>query len=358
MCRLGDTRCENENGAIVRALRRSRLGCANSDMRPVRRSLGSVIAALALLFHLQSAGANGVLYAAKPITLVVGFAAGGESDRVARLLAAKLAPAFGEPIVVRNRPGAGGDIAATEVARAAPDGYTLLLGSMGPLAVAASMPNPPGYDAAHAFAPISLVGAFDQVLVVHPSIPAHSLAEFIAYAKTHPGKISYASTGIGSASHLAGLLLQRVAGLDMLHVPYQGALKISRDLIAGDVLASFAPAQPIKPFVQAGRLRALARTGPTRMGDWPQLPTFAELGFPQYEVTDWYALVAPAGTPTSILDQWNRELLRFLASADGREALEALGMHALPTTRADAVAFIERERRRWGELLIDEARVK
>jgi tripartite-type tricarboxylate transporter receptor subunit TctC len=327
-------------------------------MRSVRRSLASALAALALLFHLQPAGAGDAAYPARPITFVVGFAAGGESDRVARLLAAKLAPAFGEPIVVHNRPGAGGDIAASEVARAPADGYTLLLGSMGPLAVAASMRNTPGYDVSRAFAPISLVGAFDQVLVVHPSVPVHSLAEFIAYAKTHPGKMSYASTGIGSASHLAGLLLERLAGLDMLHVPYQGALKISRDLIAGDVLASFAPAQPIKPYVQAGRLRALARTGPMRMRDWPELPTFAELGFPQYEVTDWYALVAPAATPTSILDGWNRELVGFLSSAEGRQALEALGMRAMPTTRARAASFVERERRRWRELLIDHGQLK
>lgn len=317
------------------------------------------IAVLAVLLHVHAADADEVArYPEGPVTLIVGFAPGGESDRVARILAAKLAPVLGQPIVVKNRPGAGGDIAAADVAHAAPDGYTLLLGSMGPLAVASSMPNAPGFDAARDLAPIGLVGKFDQVLVVHPSVPARSLAEFVQFARAHPGKISYASTGIGSASHLAGLLLQRVAGVEMLHVPYQRALNISRDLLAGDVLASFAPAEPIKPYVDAGKLVALARTGPVRLPDWPELPTFAELGFPGYEVTDWYALVAPARTPAAILDRWNRELVQVLASPDFVRRLEALGMHATPSTRAAAATFFSQERVRWHQLLAGDARRK
>lgn len=307
---------------------------------------------LALLLDVHGAGAvDATRYPTRPVTLVVGFAPGGESDRVARLIAANLEPALGQPVLVQNRPGAGGNVAASNIAHARPDGYTLFLGSMGPLAVAASLRNAPGFDAARDFAPITVVGTFDQVLVVHPSLPVRSLADFVGFARSHPGAVSYASTGVGSASHLAGLLLQRVAGIDLLHVPYQGALRISRDLLGGDVLASFAPAESIKPYVDAGQLRALARTGATRSRDWPALPTFAELGFPGFEVTDWYALVAPAGTPIRILDRWNREVGKVLSSPDVVRSLESIGMHAVPTSRAATASFFARERARWAKLL-------
>ena len=282
---------------------------------------------------------------------MVGFLAGGESDRVARILADELTRSFGQPVVVQNRGGAGGIIAAQYVAKAPPDGYTMLLSSMGPLSVAPLSDTQIAFHPATDLVPISLVAMLDLVLVVHPSVPANSLSEFVAFVKANPGRVTYGSSGIGSASHLAGELFKQQAALDMVHVPYQGAPQIRRDALAGDVLASFAPAASVLPYVQAGRLRALASTGASRFALMPQLPTFAEQGFPGYRVTDWYALVAPSGTPSAIIDALNVNVARILNAPDTTKTFAEFGLRATPTSISAAASFIASERERWQDLL-------
>ena len=290
-------------------------------------------------------------YPTRTVTLVVGFPAGGESDHVARLLADELGRSFGQTLVVQNRGGAGGIIAAQVVAAAPADGYTLLLSSMGPLSVAPPPGMQIGYRPAEDLVAVSLVAMLDLVLVVHPSIPAHSLPEFVAFVKANPGRVTYASSGIGSASQLAGELFKQQAGLDMVHVPYQGAQQIRRDLIAGDVLSAFAPPASVSPQVQAGNVRALASTGESRTALLPQLPTFAEQGYPGYHVTDWYALVAPAHTPEAILASLNRHVVRALNSYDVTRAFTQAGWRPAPTSMSSATSFIHDERERWRGLL-------
>jgi len=282
---------------------------------------------------------------------VVGFPAGGESDRVARILADELTRAFGQPVVVQNRGGAGGIVAAQSVTKAAPDGYTLLLSSLGPLSVAPLSDTQIAFHPATDLVPISLVVMLDLVLVIHPSVPANSLSEFVAFVKANPGRVTYASSGIGSASHLAGELFKQKASLDLVHVPYQGATQILRDALAGDVLASFAPATSVLPYMQAGKLRALACTGASRFALMPQLPTIAEQGFPGYRVTDWYALVAPAGTPSAILEALNRNVVRILNAPDTTKRFAEFGLQVTPTSISAATSFIASERVRWQKVL-------
>lgn len=289
-------------------------------------------------------------YPDRPITLVVGFAPGGESDRLARLLADRLRQALHEPVIVQNRSGAGGTIAAQYVARARSDGYTVLLGSIGSLAVAPLLNEHLGYDPSTDLVSISLGAMLDHVLVVHRSVPAHSLAEFIAFVKANPGRVTYASTGIGSASHLAAILFARDAGLDMVHVPYHSAGAVARDLLAGDVLAAFTPTTALQ-HVRAGQLRALASTGVARIPAMPALPTVAESGFPGYRVQDWYALMAPAGTPEKIVAALSAEVGRALRDPAIRASLAQSGMHAAPTSPVEAASFIAAERARWAALL-------
>lgn len=306
---------------------------------------------LPLLFWPPTSHAGGVpAYPSRPITIVVGFSPGGESDRVARLLADELHTSLREPVIVQNRAGAGGTIAAQYVARAPGDGYTVLLGSIGSLAVAPLLNEHLGYEPSTDFIAISLAAVLDHVLVVHPSVPAHSLGEFVAFVKAHPGRVTYASTGIGSASDLAAILLARDAGLDMVHVPYHAAAAIARDLLAGEVLAAFTPTSALQ-HVRAGQLRALASTGVSRVPAMPNLPTVAESGFPGYRVQDWYALVAPAATPIDIVMTLSNEVARALRDPALRGSLAQSGIRAAATSPAEAASFIAAERARWAGIV-------
>ena len=306
---------------------------------------------MSLLLWPLASQADGVpAYPNRPITIVVGFSPGGESDRVARLLADKLHASLREPVIVQNRAGAGGTIAAQYVARARGDGYTLLLGSIGSLAVAPLLNEHLGYEPSTDFTAISLAAVLDHVLVVHPSVPVHSLGEFIAFVKAHPGRVAYASTGIGSASHLAALLLARAAGLDMVHVPYHSAGAVARDLLAGEVLAAFTPTSALQ-HVRTGQLRALASTGVSRVSAMPGLPTVSESGFPGYRVQDWYALVAPAATHVDIVMALSHEVARALQDPALRGSLAQSGMRAAATSPADAASFIAAERARWAGIV-------
>jgi len=286
----------------------------------------------------------------KTITLVVGFAAGGAADTAARLVAKKLSDNLGVAVVVDNRPGAGGNIAHQQVSRAEPDGSTILLGSIGPLTIAPHLTKV-GYDPQKDLAPLTMGMNFPNVLVVHAGLGVKTLAEFIALAKKEPGKLDYASTGPGSASHLAGELFGQRAGIDIVHVPYKGGAPALTDLLAGRVAAYFSTMSTAGPYIESGKLIPLASTGPTRPSFLPNVPTIAESGFPGFNATNWYAFVAPGKTPEPILERWNRELVKVLNAPDVREELDRHGLTPMPGTRAELARYIETESQTWERVI-------
>jgi tripartite-type tricarboxylate transporter receptor subunit TctC len=291
--------------------------------------------------------------AAQNVRFVVGFTPGGSSDILARALAAKLAESLGQPVVVENRPGAGGNLAAEVVAKSAPDGNTWLLGNNAILATNHALYSRLGYDSVKDFAPVALVAVQPNVLVVHPSVPAHSVAELIAYAKQHPGKLNYASTGVGVAAHLSGELFKAMAGVDMVHVPYKGAQPALTDVLAGQCQVMFATSTSVLPFIKAGRLRALAVTTATRSASLPDLPTVAEAGVAGFESITWHGVVVPSQTPPSVIERLNRAINAVLAQKEFSERLSALGAEVAGGTPQDFAAYIAREIPKWAKVVKD-----
>ena len=304
--------------------------------------------ALFLCFSLASC-----LAAAQNVRFVVGFTPGGPSDILARALGAKLADTLGQPVVVENRPGAGGNLAAEVVAKSAPDGNTWLLGNNSILATNAALYSRLGYDPLKDFAPVALVGIQPNMLVVHPSVPAHSVAELIAYAKQHPGKLNYASTGAGVASHLSAELFKTMAGVDMVHVPYKGAQPALTDVIAGQCQVMFATSASAIPYVKAGRLRALAVTTAQRSPSLPDLPTVAEAGVPGFESITWHGVVVPSQTPAAVVARLNRAINAALAQRDLVERLNGLGVEVAGGTPQDFAAYIASEIPKWTKVVKD-----
>ena len=304
---------------------------------------------LVLALHLPFA-AFGQEWPKKTLTLVVGFAPGGAADTAARLVARKLQDNLGQTVVVDNRAGAGGNIAHQFVARAEPDGATILLGSVGPLAIAPHLTKL-GYDPQKDLAPLTMGMSFPNVLVVNPGVGAKTLAQYIDIAKKSPGKLDYASTGAGSASHLAGELLDQVAGIETVHVPYKGGAPALADLLAGRVAAFFSTWSTAQPHVDAGPLIPLASTGLSRPSFLPNLPTVAESGYPGFNATNWYAFVAPARVPQPILDRWQRELVTVLTTPEVRDELIKHGLTPAPGSREALAATIAAESLAWGKLI-------
>jgi len=276
-------------------------------------------------------------YPSKPVRLIVTYPPGGGADTMARLLAPKVGDALGQPMIVENRPGATGTIGAEYLSRAAPDGLTLMLDASG-YAVNPSLYPKLAYDARKAFAPVTLLVLFPNMLVVNPAFPAKSVAELITVAKAQPGRIAFASSGPGSAQHLAGELFRQAAGLDMVHVPYKGGGPALQDVIGGQVPIFFANMASGFPHVKAGRLRALAITGTQRSPAAPELPTVAESGLSGYEVYEWNGIFAPAGTPRAIVDRLYAEFSKALAAPDVKERIAGLGgeISALPPRQFEA----------------------
>jgi tripartite-type tricarboxylate transporter receptor subunit TctC len=291
--------------------------------------------------------------AAQNVRFVVGFTPGGSSDILARALAAKLAESLGQAVIVENRPGAGGNLAAEVVAKSAPDGNTWLLGNNAILATNHALYSRLGYDPVKDFAPVALVAIQPNVLVVHPSVPAHSVTELIAYAKQHPGKLNYASTGVGVAAHLSGELFKAMAGVDIVHVPYKGAQPALTDVLAGQVQVMFATSTSVLPFIKAGRLRALAVTTATRSASLPDLPTVAEAGVPGFESITWHGVVVPAQTPAPVIERLNRTINTALAQPDLRDRLQGLGAEVAGGTPQDFAAYIAREIPKWAKVVKD-----
>jgi tripartite-type tricarboxylate transporter receptor subunit TctC len=288
----------------------------------------------------------------KTITLVVGFAPGGATDTAARIIAKKLSESLSLNVVVDNRAGAGGNLAHQAVARAEPDGSTILLGSVGPLSIAQHMMKL-GFEPQKDLAPLTMGVVFPNVLVVPSSLQVKTVAEFVALAKQKPGTITYASAGNGSASHLAGEMLGQRAGVQILHIPYRGGAPAMTDLLAGRVDAYFSTPSSAQPHIDAGKLVPLATSGLSRPPFMSSIPTLAESGYPGFDATNWYAFVAPARTPTAVLDQWNRELQKALNAADVRAELLKHGMTPQPGTREELARTIAEESRVWGKLIVE-----
>jgi len=314
------------------------------------------IVAIALGLLVAGAAQAQSSYPSRPITTLVGFAPGGGTDTAARIIAKKLSEVLGQSIVIENRPGAGGNIAHEIVARAAPDGHTLLLSSVGSLAVAPHIVSKLPYDPLRDFAPIIMAVAFPNVLVVNASVPASTLADFVRLANSKPGTITYGSSGIGGAGHLSGELFRLMAKVDIVHVPYKGGAPAMTDLLSGQVAAIFATPVTAGPHVKAGKIRALATTGSSRALAMPEVPTIAESGYPGYEALNWYGFTAPAKTPKEIVVRLHRELTAILNDASIREQLLSHGMEPAPGTSEAFMRTIEREHATWGRV-VKEAKI-
>jgi tripartite-type tricarboxylate transporter receptor subunit TctC len=290
-------------------------------------------------------------YPSRPITLVVPFPPGGSATIIARIIADKMSEGLGQQIVVDNRGGAGGSIAARQVAKSAPDGATLLLAFTGTLAVSPLIFANVGYDPRKDFAGIGLIGMAPSVLAVHPSVPARSVADLIGIAKAEPGKIQYGSPGIGTTNHLAGELLAAMTGIKITHIPYKGTGPAITDLLGGHIAMMFAPIPAAHGNVSAGALRALGVTSLKRSSLWPDIPTVAETGLPGFEVVQRSTLLAPAGTPRTIIERLNKELNAVLATDEVRRRLAVEGGEPVPGAPEEYAADIDREEMRWSKLV-------
>jgi len=289
----------------------------------------------------------------KPIRIVVPFPPGGPADVLARTVGDRIAVALGQPVVVDNRPGAGGNIGMELVAKAAPDGHTLALAPAGNLTVNPSLYRNVPYDVGRDFAPVTVIAAVPNVLVVNPQVPAKDLAELIAYAKANPGKLNYSSPGPGSGAHLAGELLKSSAGIDIVHVPYSGIAPAVTAVIAGDVQLMFAGAPSALPQVAGGKLRALAVASPMRIASAPALPTLSEAGLPGFDVTSWYSIVAPAATPPAVVERLQKEIARALTSPDVKAKLTGIGAEPIANTPEEFAAMIRVETAKWSKIVKD-----
>ena len=286
----------------------------------------------------------------KPITVIIGFVAGGASDTSTRVVAKKVSENIGQPVVVENRPGAGATIATQYVVNSKPDGLTVILGTIGPIAVAPHMMKL-GYDPIRDLAPITMGVNFPNVLVVPPSLHVKTLQEFIALAKKEPGKLTYASTGVGSASHLAGELFNQRAGVEIVHIPYKGGSAAMVDLLGGRISAYYSTPSTAEPHIKSGKLIALATTGLKRSEMFPDVPTIAESGYPGFNASNWYAYLAPAKTPEATLDRLNAEFVRALNDPGVREQLREHGLVPDPMTRKELADFIDAESRTWAKVV-------
>jgi tripartite-type tricarboxylate transporter receptor subunit TctC len=302
--------------------------------------LGAMVAATAFAHAPASAQAA---YPNKPLRIIVPFSPGGATDTLARMMGQKLTEAWGQPVVVENKPGAGGNIGAEMGAKAAADGYTLTLAAAGFMAVNPSIYPKLAYDPVKDFAPLTLLVKAPLLLVVNPKMPVNNIAEFMAYAKAHPGKVSLANGGTGTAQHLGGVYLANEAKVNIVHVPYKGSAPATTDLLGGVVDAQFDNMVTLVPYVKSGKLKALAVSSTQRSAAFPEVPTLSETVLPGFETGTWYGLVAPAGTPAPIVAKISQELQRILAMPDVKEKLVAMGLDASGMSGAEYGQFIRAE---------------
>ncbi len=307
------------------------------------------ICAIAISFWAATAGAQD--YPVRPIRFIVGFAAGGSSDVLARAVAKAMSDGLGQPMVLENRPGVGGHVGAEAVARSATDGYTLFFGTNGTLAIGPGLYTNLKYDPLKDLVPVGMLHKLSSVLIVHPSIPATNLLELIAYARSRPGELTFASAGSGSVSHLSGELLKSAAHIDIVHVPYKGGGAAIPDLLAGRVSMMLETIPNALPPVRSGKLRALGVTTLERSSAAPELATFSESGLPGFDVASWTGLFAPFGTPRSVIERLNRESVRIAHDPAYREQLKAMGTDAVSSTPEGLGTFMRADIARWAEAI-------
>ena len=308
---------------------------------------------LSLLAIVAAAFATAALaqpYPNNPVRLVAPSTPGDAPDVIARLVADKLSSSLGQQVVVENRPGAGGVVGSDYVAKAAPDGYTLIMGNAGSHGINAAVYAKLPYDIKRDFAPVSQVAVAPNVMVINPSVPASSVAEFIAYAKANPGKLSYASGGNGSSAHMSMELFKSMSGIDIQHVPYKGSSPALTDVVSGQVVAFIGNMPPTVPLIKAGKLRALAVTTKSRSALMPELPTIAEAGLPGFETVAWFGVLAPAGTPPEIVNKLSAEIGKIARSPEIREKLVAMGAEPVGGTPEEFKAVIDRDIAKWKPL--------
>ena len=322
-------------------------------MQTTRRYVCVMLAGIVTMAFAAIAGAQTPSYPTKPIRLVVPFPAGGATDILARAVAQKLTEAWGQAVVVDNRPGAGGNIGSELVAKAAPDGYTLEMGTVGTHAINASLYAKMPYDHVKDFAPVILVAGVPNVLVVNPSVPANSVQELVAYAKANPGKLNFASSGSGTSIHLSGELFKVMAGVQMTHIPYKGSAQALQDLIGGQVQLMFDNLPPALPQIKSGKLRALGVTTAARSAALPDTPTIAESGLPGFEASSWFGVLAPAGTSPVIIAKLNAEIAKWLATPEAKEKLVAIGANIAGGTPEDFARHIAAETLKWAKVVKD-----
>ena len=308
--------------------------------------LSIVLALAAVVFDAHADG-----YPAKPIRFVEPYPAGGPLDTVARLLGQKVSESAKQPVIVDNKPGAGGNIGADAVAKAPPDGYTILMGAVATHAINPTLYASMPYDSVRDFAPVTQVASTPNVLVVHPAVPASTVREFIAYAKSNPGKLNFGSGSTGSAGHLAGELFKSMAGVDMTHVPYKGAAPAMNDLIGGQIQLMFDNLASSLAQVRGGKIRALAVTTAQRSALAPELPTIAESGLPGFDISTWFGVFVPAGTPREVVDRLHAEFAKALAAPDIREKMLNLGAEPVASRPEEFAAYIRAEADKYARVI-------
>ena len=307
------------------------------------------LAALAI----SAAAAHAEIYPAKPIRMIVAYPPGGGTDIVGRMVAQKLGEALGQSVVVENRGGASGNIGTELAARAAPDGYTILMGNVAPNAINVSLFKNLPFDPVADFAPVSLVASTPNILVVHPSTPARTVKEVIALAKANPGTLNFASAGVGSSSHLAGELFRILAGADIVHVPYKGAGPAMVDVLSGQVQLYFATMPAAMPHLKSGKLAPVAVTSAQRSHALPDLPTILDSGVPGYEASTWYGVLAPAHTPSAVVTRLHADIVKILAVPEMRERLAAQGFQPVGSAPEEFGATIKSEIAKWSKVIRD-----
>jgi tripartite-type tricarboxylate transporter receptor subunit TctC len=286
----------------------------------------------------------------KPLRFILPFPPGGGTDILGRLIADRMTAGLGQPVVTENRGGAGGNVGAEAAARSAPDGYTIVLVAPS-LAISPSLYSKLNYDPVKDFAPVSLVATVPNVMVTHPSVPANTLAEFIRFAKTKPGGMNFGSGGSGTSNHLAGELFNIVAGVKLVHVPYKGVNLAMNDVLSGQIHLVVIGVPAAAPHIKAGKLRALALVAPQRASALPEVPTVAEAGLPNFEVTTWYGILAPAGTPKPIVTRLNAELVKIMHAPEMKDRLATMATDPVTSTPEEFADYIKREIVKWGEVV-------
>jgi len=311
--------------------------------------IARVLAAVALVALAGAAAAQA--WPSKPVRWIVPFAPGGTTDILARTVGEKLSVALGQPVIVENKPGAGGGVGAELVAKAAPDGYTIMGGTISTHAINASLYKNLGYDPVRDFVPITLIARVPNMLVVNPSVPAKDVKELVALLRANPGKYSFASSGNGTSQHLSGELFKTMTGVDMQHIPYKGSPPALADVVGGQVTMTFDNITTAWPLAKGGKLRALAVTTATRSSIAPDVPTLAEAGLAGYEVGSWQGVFAPAGTPPEVVKRLNAEIVKIVNSPEVREKLVGLGAEPAPNTPEEFAAMVQSEVGKWADVV-------